>query len=109
MIDPSEELLAVANVFLRWYKLFRQTSRGKLPRRYQLCALFLSGIAIIVIKHIIVLIVIIVVLIRLLGLFKTVFPYRNGSNRLIMDTEKVHSIKRCHLDVINYAYPINCC
>ena len=85
--------------------------RGKLPRRYPLCALFLSGISIIVINHTIVLIVIIVlivVLIRLLGLFKTVFPYRNGSNRLIMDTEKVQSIKHCHLDVINYANPINC-
>ena len=60
--------------------------RGKLPRRYSLCALFLSGISIIVIKHIIVLIVIIVVLIRFLGLFKTVSPYCNGFNRLIMDT-----------------------
>jgi hypothetical protein len=85
---------------------------GKLPRRYLLCcALFLSGIAIIVIIHIfklIVIIVIIVFLIRLLGLFKAVFLYRNGSNRLIMDTEKVHSIKHCHLDVTNYANPINC-
>jgi hypothetical protein len=26
-----------------------------------------------------------------------------------MDTEKVHSIKHCHLDVINYANPINRC
>ena len=25
-----------------------------------------------------------------------------------MDTEKVHSIKHCHLDVSNYANPINC-
>ena len=40
---------------------------------------------------------------------KTVFPYRNGANRLIMDTERVHSIKHCHLDVTNYANPINCC
>jgi hypothetical protein len=45
---------------------------------------------------------------RLLDLFKSVFPYRNGVNRLIMDTEKVHSIKHCHLDVTNYANPINC-
>jgi hypothetical protein len=29
VIDPSEELLGVANVFLRWYKLLRQTSQGK--------------------------------------------------------------------------------
>jgi hypothetical protein len=26
-----------------------------------------------------------------------------------MDTEKVHSIKHCHVDVTNYANPINCC
>jgi hypothetical protein len=42
-------------------------------------------------------------------LFRTVFPYRNRSGRLIMDTEKVHSIKHCHVDVTNYANPINCC
>jgi hypothetical protein len=29
VIDPSEELLGVANVFLQWYKLFRQTVPGK--------------------------------------------------------------------------------
>lgn len=37
------------------------------------------------------------------------FPYRNKLNRLIMDTEKVHSIKHCHVDVSNWANPINCC
>ena len=26
-----------------------------------------------------------------------------------MDTEKAHSIKHCHVDVTNYANPINCC
>ena len=46
---------------------------------------------------------------RLLDLFKTVFPYQNGLNRLIMDTEKAHSIKHCHVDVSNYANPLNCC
>jgi hypothetical protein len=45
---------------------------------------------------------------RLLDLFKTVFTYRHGLNRLIMDTEKVHSIKHCHVDVSNYADPLNC-
>ena len=29
VVDPSEELIGVANVFLRWYKLFRQTTQGK--------------------------------------------------------------------------------
>jgi len=29
VVDPSEELIGVANVFLRWYKLFRQTTPGK--------------------------------------------------------------------------------
>ncbi len=47
--------------------------------------------------------------IRLFGLFKTFFPYHNGSGRLIMDTEMVHSIKQCHIDVTNFANPINCC
>jgi hypothetical protein len=46
---------------------------------------------------------------RLLNLFRTVFPYRNKLNRHIMDTEKVHSIKHCHVDVTNYANPINTC
>jgi hypothetical protein len=46
---------------------------------------------------------------RLLQLFKTVFPYRNGLGRLVMDTEKAHSIKHCHVDLINYANSINCC
>jgi hypothetical protein len=46
---------------------------------------------------------------RLLDLFMTVFPYENGSNRLIMDTEKVHGIKHIHVDVLNWANPINSC
>ena len=29
VVDPSEELIGVANVFLCWYKLFRQTTPGK--------------------------------------------------------------------------------
>ncbi len=29
VVDPSEELIGVTNVFLRWYKLFRQTTPGK--------------------------------------------------------------------------------
>ena len=36
------------------------------------------------------------------------FPYKNKLNRHIMETEKVHSIKHCHVDVTNYANPINC-
>ncbi len=31
VIDPSEELIGVTNVFLRWYKLFRQTTPAKTP------------------------------------------------------------------------------
>ena len=31
VIDPSEELIDVANYLLRWYKLFRQTTPGKTP------------------------------------------------------------------------------
>ena len=29
VVDPSEELISVTNVFLRWYKLFRQTTPAK--------------------------------------------------------------------------------
>jgi hypothetical protein len=32
VIDPSEELIGVANIFLRWYKLFRRTTPAKTPR-----------------------------------------------------------------------------
>ena len=31
VVDPSEELIGVTNVFLRWYKLFRKTTPGKTP------------------------------------------------------------------------------
>ena len=31
VIDPSEELIGVTNVLLRWYKLFRQTTPAKTP------------------------------------------------------------------------------
>ena len=40
-------------------------------------------------------------------MFRTVFPYRNKKGQLIMDTEKVHSIKHCGLEISNYANPIN--
>jgi hypothetical protein len=29
VVDPAGELIGVTNVFLRWYKLFRQTTPGK--------------------------------------------------------------------------------
>jgi hypothetical protein len=51
-----------------------------------------------------ILIILIIVIIpsefRLLDLFRTVFPYCNKLNRLTMDTEKVYSIKHCHVDVM---------
>jgi len=31
VVDPSEKLIGVANIFLRWYKLFRERSPGKTP------------------------------------------------------------------------------
>ena len=31
VVDPSEELIGVTYVFLRWYKLFRKTTPGKTP------------------------------------------------------------------------------
>ena len=44
----------------------------------------------------------------LLNMIRTVFPNKNKLGRLIMDTEKAHSIKHCHVDVINYSDPLNC-
>ena len=44
----------------------------------------------------------------LLDMFRTVFPYKNKVGRLIMDTEKAHSIKHCHVDVIDFGNPISC-
>ncbi len=114
VVDPSEELIGVANVFLRWYKLFRQTTPGKTAGAIStLHALSLRYIAIICIIDAIYIIYysafidINSVMKRLLDLFKTVSPYKNGSNRLIMDTEKVHGIKHCHVDVLNWANLIN--
>jgi len=116
VVDPSEELIGVANIFLRWYKLFRETSPGKTPEAIStlrsLSHRYIHIIVLIVKIGVIVIIGCIVIILShiwLLGLFKTVFPYRNGSGRLIMDTEKVHSIKHCHIDVTNYSNPINCC
>ena len=31
VVDPSEELIGVTNVFLHWYKLFQKTKPGKTP------------------------------------------------------------------------------
>jgi hypothetical protein len=119
VVDPSEDLIGVTNVFLRWYKLFRQTTPGKTPTDIgilrSLSHRYISIIVIICIIRIIDIICFTYIMFimfldcRLLDLFRTVFPYRNGSNRLIMDTETAHSIKHCHVDVTNYANPINCC
>jgi hypothetical protein len=83
VVNPSEEpiggsIRGVANIFLRWYKLFRETSPGKTPESLlTLRSLSHRYIDIIVIINSCVIIVIIVSHIRLLGLFKTVFPYHN--------------------------------
>ena len=115
MVDPSEELVGVTNVFLRWYKKFRQvipaktstdinTLRSLSHRQYIKSIMYIMCI-----MQIIHIIDIILFVVRLLHLFKTVFPYRNKLNRHIMDTEKVHSIQHCHVDVTNWANPLNCC
>ena len=46
---------------------------------------------------------------RLLDLFRAVFLDSNKLDLLLMYTESVHSFKYCHVDVTNYANPINCC
>jgi hypothetical protein len=116
VVDPSEELIGVTNVFLRWYKLFRQTTPGKTATDIDILRSLshrcIPIIYIIFINFIICIIHIIDIMpfeFRLLDLFRTVFPYRNKLNRHIMDTEKVHSIKHCHVHVTNYGNPINCC
>ncbi len=102
----------MAKVFLRWYKLFRQTVLGKtagdISTLRALSHWFIAIIRPILIIAIIAIIDIIFWLKRLLGLFKMVFPYRNESNSLIVDTENVHCIKHCHIDVKNNANSINC-
>ena len=102
------------------YKLFRQTTPGKTATEINLLRslshrqnisikLIISIMYIMCIMQFIPFINIIAFDFSLLDLFKTVFPYRNKVNRHIMDTEKVHSIKHGHVDVTNYANPINCC
>jgi hypothetical protein len=44
---------------------------------------------------------------RLIDLFRTVFPYKNGAGRLIMDTEKVHGIKHCGIEITSVSNPLN--
>ena len=44
VIDPSEELIGVTNVLLRWYKLFRQTTPVKTPSDIGICKPSLTGL-----------------------------------------------------------------
>lgn len=88
LVDPSEELVTVANTFVSWYKLFRRTNP---PKTNQDVRTLTSEAC------------------RLLDMFRTTFPYKNKMGRLIMDTEKVHSIKHCAIEITNWANPINTC
>ena len=72
VVDPSEELIGVTNVFLRWYKLFRQTTPGKTAADINLLrSLSHRYISIMPIIHIIVLIAVmyIIVLIYVMYIF----------------------------------------
>ena len=57
VFDPSDELIGLTNVFLRWYKLFRNTSPGKTPSDIgtlqSLSTRYVSIISIMHIKHIV--------------------------------------------------------
>ena len=55
LVDPSEELVMVANTFVSWYRLFRSTNPPKTPRDVQTLTTQAD---------------------RLLGMFSTVFPYK---------------------------------
>ena len=48
-------------------------------------------------------------ILRLLDMFRTVFPYRNKTGILIMDTEKVHSIIHCWIEICSVANHMNAC
>ena len=85
LVDPSEELVTVANTFVSWYKLFRRANPPKIPQDVKALTLQAN---------------------RLLDMFRTVFPYKNKNGRLIMDTEKVHSIKHCGVEIANWVNPI---
>ncbi len=87
-------------IFSALVQAFRQTTPGKtanisilrfLSNRYMGVTSMIHIVFIICIICIIHVIAIIHFNARLLGLFKTVFPYRNGSNWLIMDTGTAHS------------------
>ena len=60
VVDPSEQLIGVTSVFLRWYKLFRKTMPGKTPSDIgilqSLSTRYVSIIDIMHIKHIILII-----------------------------------------------------
>ena len=88
LLDPSEELVTVANTLVSWYKLFRRTNPPKHPQDVQTLTSQAN---------------------RLLDMFSRVFPYKNKAGRLIMDTEKVHSIKHCGVEIANWVNPINTC
>ncbi len=141
VVDPSEGLIGVTSVFLRWYKRFRQTTPGKTPRDIGKLSSLYIWLFLLNSLHVLCILCILYLLFSffasfkpptgreqarhvrrgirygnyinyvycsLLDLFRTVFPYHNGLNRLFMDTEKVHFIKHCHVDVTNYANLINC-
>ena len=44
---------------------------------------------------------------RLIGMFRTVFPYKNKIGNLIMGTEKAHFIVHSPSEVVNYPNPLN--
>ncbi len=80
VIDPSEELIGVTNVFLRWHKLFRQTIPAaeinilrSLSNRQMTIIVIVHIIDINCIMFFILIIDIIAFEFRLLDLFKTVF------------------------------------
>ena len=43
-VDPSQDLIRVTNVLLRWYKLFRQTTSAKTPSDVGICKPSLTGL-----------------------------------------------------------------
>ena len=66
-VRADQEMVMVSNKFVSWYNLFRCTNLPKSPRDMRTLTAQAD---------------------RLLGMFSTVFPYKNKMGQLIMDTEK---------------------
>ncbi len=116
VIDPSEVLIGVINVCLCWYTLFRMTMPGKTAADINTLKAsplgILSIICIILFISVTSLISIILTMFFIVGCWicsNLFFLIKIKVWRLIFDTEKVHSVKHCHIDVSSKVHSIKHC